>query len=226
MHEPLDNLTWHALTTVHEPFAEVDGGARRYHPDVSVFAGAARLDDQAWSDLAALAGPGQPLFLFQGERPEPPAGWVVDGGGIGNQLVADDVAVVADAGAVRLGAHDVEDMLALVEVTRPGPFRPRTVELGSYWGVRGDDGRLLAMAGERMRVPGWTEISAVCTHPDARGRGLAAALTARVAQGILERGDGAVLHVAEGNDGARRVYERLGFTFRRQVHFALLRPPG
>ncbi|MCU1486498.1 MAG: acetyltransferase [Actinomycetia bacterium] len=225
MSELLDNAAWHALTTVHEHHAVVVGRARRYHPDVSVFAAVETIDEEAWADLAELAGPGEPITLFKGEIPEPPAGWGVDFRAVGNQMTTDDVAHGPDVGAVRLGADDVDDMLELIEETKPGPFRPRTVELGTYWGVR-DQGRLVAMAGERIRVPGWTELSAVCTHPTARGRGLAAALSTRVARGILERGEQPVLHVADGNDGARRVYERLGFTLRRQVHFAILRAPG
>jgi ribosomal protein S18 acetylase RimI-like enzyme len=225
MSDLLDNVPWHALTTLQEPYALAVGRARRYHPDVSVFAGVESLDDQAWSDLATLAGPGGPVVLFRAERAEPPHGWVVDVDIVGNQMVAADVVEGPDIGATRLGAEDVDDMLELVDLTKPGPFCPRTVELGTYWGVR-DDGRLVGMAGERMKLPGWTEISAVCTHPDARGRGLAAALSARVARGILERGERPFLHVSDGNDGARRVYERLGFELRRQVHFAILRAPG
>jgi predicted GNAT family acetyltransferase len=164
------------------------------------------------------------VVLFQGERPEAPAGWTEVARAVGNQMTAAVIAEVDEAPAVRLGAADVPAMLELIEATRPGPFRPRTVELGDYWGVR-DGGRLVAMAGERLRVPGWTELSAVCTHPGARGRGLAAALSAQVVRGILGRGDQAVLHVADGNDGARRLYERLGFSLRRQVHFAVLQVP-
>ena len=105
----------------------------------------------------------------------------------------------------------------------PGPFAPRTIELGGYVGVV-EDGRLLAMAGERMAVPGHTEVSGVCTHPDARRRGYGAALTAHVAAGIQARGETPFLHVVAGNDGARRVYEQLGFTHRCDVGFAGVRP--
>ena len=115
-------------------------------------------------------------------------------------------------------------MLALVELTRPGPFAVRTVDLGGYVGVFDGD-RLVAMAGQRLAPPGFREISAVCTHPDFRGRGLAAGLTALVARGILERGERPFLHHASDNDPARRVYETLGFQFRRQVVFAALGAP-
>ena len=120
---------------------------------------------------------------------------------------------------------DVGEALALVELTRPGPFAERTIEMGRYWGHLDAGNRLLAMAGERLHLDGHTEISAVCTHPEARGQGLAAALTRHVARAILERDETPFLHVAEGNDGARRVYERLGFRRRRTVEFAYLETP-
>ena len=116
-------------------------------------------------------------------------------------------------------------MVALVELTKPGPFLPRTVDLGGYEGVFDDDGRLVAMTGRRMQLDGWSEVSAVCTHPDVRGRGLAAALTHRVATAIRADGAEAFLHVAEDNHTARRVYERLGFVTRRMVDFAAYRTP-
>ncbi len=116
-------------------------------------------------------------------------------------------------------------MLALVELTQPGPFRPRTIELGHYFGIF-EDGALVAMAGERLQTPEFTEVSAVCTHPSARGRGLAAALSHRVATGILARGQTPILHVALTNVGARRVYERLGFVVRRELEFVAVETPA
>ena len=110
-------------------------------------------------------------------------------------------------------------------LNRPGPFRPRTIELGNYYGIY-EDGALVAMAGERLQTPEFTEVSAVCTHPDARGRGLAAALSHRVATGILARGQTPILHVAQANVGARRVYERLGFVVRRDLEFVAVETPA
>jgi predicted GNAT family acetyltransferase len=120
---------------------------------------------------------------------------------------------------------DVGEMLALVELARPGPFLARTIELGDYAGVF-DGERLVAMAGERMRLPGFTEISAVCTHPDARGRGLGTALTHYVARAILDRGETPILHVRRDNHDAIRVYQRLGFTVTRAIDFVWYRAPG
>jgi predicted GNAT family acetyltransferase len=133
--------------------------------------------------------------------------------------------VPLDAPIVGLDGGHVGQMLELVELTQPGPFRPRTVEMGNYYGVFEDD-RLVAMAGERLQTPHFTEVSAVCTHPAARGRGLATALTRHVATGIIERGRTPILHVAEQNESARRVYERLGFVVRARPEFVAARTPG
>jgi ribosomal protein S18 acetylase RimI-like enzyme len=225
MSAELDNAAWHALTTVHADRAEVVGGARRYPTDVCPFNAVEELDEGSWADLAKLAGPGGTSVLFRAEDVEVPPGWSLEYAAIGNQLVLDSLVEVPEIEAEPLGEGDADDMLELIAATKPGPFLPRTVTLGEYWGVR-DGGRLVAMAGERVRLPGWTEVSAVCTHPDARGRGLAASLTQRVVRGIQARGEVPLLHVAEGNDGARRIYERLGFRFRTQVRFLILRAPS
>ena len=221
----LDNVAWHALTTVQAEFAQTVGAAARFDPDVSVFAGLADDGEQAWADLAALVGPGGVAVLFGGEVPgTAPAGWPVHATGVGHQMVLDELAPVTLPDSRPLGPEDVEAMTELVELAQPGPFRPRTIELGDYHGVV-EDGRLVAMAGERQKLPGFTEISAVCTHPDARRRGLGAAMTAQVAQGILDRGETPFLHLTDDNHPARRVYEALGFRFRREVRILVTGPP-
>jgi predicted GNAT family acetyltransferase len=110
-------------------------------------------------------------------------------------------------------------MLELVRRTEPGPFFPRTIELGRYLGFRSADGALIAMAGERLQPTGWTEISAVCTDPAHRGRGLADRLIRAVAAGVRQRGDQPFLHVAGSNVGAVRLYERMGFVIERDIYF-------
>jgi predicted GNAT family acetyltransferase len=140
-------------------------------------------------------------------------------------MVAGDLAPAAEVDSRPLTTDDVPQMLALVELAKPGPFLPRTIDLGSYFGVFDDD-QLVAMAGERIHLPGYTEVSAVATHPDHRGHGLAAALTRHVAAGIAGRDEVAFLHVVDTNVNAIRVYERLGFTTRVMVDFVILRTPA
>jgi ribosomal protein S18 acetylase RimI-like enzyme len=142
----------------------------------------------------------------------------------GVQLVATSLRARPDPAARRLGHDDVPAMLDLVRRTEPGPFRPRTIDLGRYLGIH-RDGVLVAMAGERLRPPGWTEISAVCTDPVYRGQGLATRLVRAVAAGILDRGDTPFLHTSAANTTAIRLYESLGFTLRRNLMFRLLRTP-
>ncbi|MFH7594680.1 GNAT family N-acetyltransferase [Streptomyces racemochromogenes] len=221
----LDNPVWAALTGPHRAFAEYSGsGAARYLPAANPFAAVSDpADPAAWADLAALVGPGREVWLTG--LPTPPAGWETVRCIPGVQLDGRAVRGEASAEAVRLGPDDVAEMTALVELTEPGPFLPRTVELGTYLGIR-REGRLVAMAGERMRPPGWTEISAVCTHPDHRGQGLAAVLVRAVAAGIRARGDVPFLHAAADNTNAIRLYESMGFTLRREPVFIGLRTPA
>jgi ribosomal protein S18 acetylase RimI-like enzyme len=221
----LDNPVWAALTGPHARFAEVDGAAARYEADLTPFAALADdADPRAWADLATLIGPGRSALLT-GPALRAPDGWEVLGADEGVQLV--DVAVEAepDAEAVLLGDSDFADMLDLVTRTRPGPFLPRAMELGAFLGIR-RDGKLIAMAGERIQPPGWTEISAVCTDPDHRGQGLAARLVRAVAAGIRGRGDTPMLHAAATNVGAIRLYQALGFEPRTRTRFAVVKAPS
>jgi ribosomal protein S18 acetylase RimI-like enzyme len=221
----LDNVAWHALTSVQAGFAQTVGGAARFDPEVSVFSALAANGAASWRDLAELVGADGVAVLFGGEVPAAaPDGWTVRAHGIGHQMLLDRLTAVPLPDSRPLGPTDVEAMTALVELAQPGPFRPRTVELGDYHGVFAD-GRLVAMAGERQKVPGYTEISAVCTHPSARRRGLGAAMTARVAQGILDCGETPFLQLTHDNHAARRVYEALGFRFRREVRILVAEPP-
>ena len=224
---PLDNAVWWALGDRQRHLARTHGRARAYREEVSVFAAVDSFDDGSWADLAALVGPGGTGALSRSSVPDPlPAGWTEELRGRGRQMVLGREPMVDDDVAIRrLEEHDVPGMLELVAATRPGPFGPRTVETGRYWG-HVEDGRLLAMAGERLALDGWTEISAVCTAPEARGRGLASALTGHVAAAILERGGTPFLHVAVSNEPARRLYDHLGFTERRLIEFVVLSPPG
>ncbi|MGW7202298.1 GNAT family N-acetyltransferase [Streptomyces sp. NPDC054837] len=220
----LDNPALASLTGPHAHFAERRGRVVRYPLDVSPWLALPdEPDADDWADLAALAGPGAEVPL-PGYRGEVPDGWEITARIDGVQLVDDGVAAAPEPEAVRLGPADVTEILDLVDRTRPGPFLPRTIEMGTYLGIR-RGGALVAMAGERLHPPGWTEISAVCTDPAFRGEGLATRLIHAVAYGIRERGETPFLHTAAGNTGAIRLYESLGFRLRRRTAFAAARVP-
>ena len=224
--EVLDNPAWHSLAGRHAALSEGGDRVRRYRPDVSIFAAVADWDDpRVWDDIVELVGPDAD-FPFTGRRLDPPPGWRLAASGVGVQLVETPALAPAwDGEVVRLGEADVPEMLDLVARTKPGPFLPRTHLLGTYLGLR-HHGRLVAMAGERLQPAGWTEISAVCTDPQLRGRGLASRLVLAVAAGIHDRGERALLHAAATNVDAIRLYEQLGFTLRRRTTFGALRTPA
>ncbi|MEM8923970.1 MAG: GNAT family N-acetyltransferase [Actinomycetota bacterium] len=220
--EVLDNLPWHALTGPQAQFAQGDGRALRFPRTISPFCATERLDADGWRALVDLVGPGRAMVLFQAgidRLPEnvteivriPTLQMVADGVAPTTLEPADDIAIEP------LGDDDADAMVALTALTEPGPFFAETHRLGTYLGVR-ENGRLIAMAGERLRADGVAEISAVCTHPDARRRGLAAALTKAMVDEIRGRDALPLLHVATANTGAIAVYEQLGFRIRSEIH--------
>lgn len=221
----LDNPTWHSLAGPHASFAIGDDLVRRYPSDVAPFVAVRTWEDpRVWNALVELVGPDAEIGLSATDE-LPPEGWEILGRGEGVQLVQTEaLSPRPDGEAVVLGVADVPEMLALVERNEPGPFRPRTHELGRYVGFR-REGKLIAMAGERLHPEGWTEISAVATDVEHRGQGLASRLVLDVAFHIQERGDRALLHAAATNAGAIAVYERLGFTLRRRTTFSFVRTP-
>lgn len=221
----LDNPAWESLVGPLSHLAVRVGGAARFPPDVSPFAAVRDLrDPEVWGDLAEVVGPAADVVVT-GPAVDAPAGWRVVEQGEGVQFVATSLRTAADDEAVRLGPDDVPEMLALVARTQPGPFEPRTIELGSYLGIR-RRGRLVAMAGERLRPPGWVEVSGVCTDARYRGQGLATRLVRAVGQGIRDGGREVFLHTAATNETAIRLYTSIGFTLRRRTTFALVRTPG
>jgi ribosomal protein S18 acetylase RimI-like enzyme len=226
--EPLDNPVWHALTGPQAEFSEGSSLALRYQSDVAVFA--ALPDDvgpDAWNALAQLVGPGGTAVLFRPAAVTVPGEWVITLRMNSLQMVATEPIGEPDDTFVRLGASDVGEMLSLVERTRPGPFAPRTVELGTYLGRREEPGnRLLAMAGERVHPAGYTELSAVCTDAEARKVGLATRLVRAVAAGIEGRAETPILHVLAENHAAIRVYEALGFATRAAFETLIVQAPS
>jgi ribosomal protein S18 acetylase RimI-like enzyme len=220
----LDNAVWHALRTRQAHFAESDasGHAIRFDREVAFFGAVDEIDAESWEAQTELAGPEGFTMFFRDEVPPPPPGWEEVFRGPTWQMVARDLKPVPDVSPVPLGPEDAEEMLALVQLTEPGPFFPRTHEMGTYVGVK-REGRIVAMAGERLKVPGWTEVSAVCTHPDAQRQGLGAALTLWMARSIRDTGDEAFLHVLEHNENALRLYQALGFEIRRKVQAVVVK---
>lgn len=227
----LDNPVWHALTGTHATVAQRSGSAARYVPDVAVFAALA--DDTtpaAWDALATLVGPGAMAFLVRPDLAVPES-WTERTSAPCRQMWLRDPNAPAERPAdptsplVALGAADVAEMLALVHRTRPGPFVTRTVELGTYLGIR-DRGQLVAMAGERLHPPGFTEISVVCTDPAYRGQGLASRLVAGLVSGIRARDETPFLHLTVDNDAAHRVYAALGFETRTFLSVVGVQAPG
>jgi ribosomal protein S18 acetylase RimI-like enzyme len=227
---PLDNVIWQALSSRQADFAQGAGGALRFVPEVGPLAGFATPEAADFEALAELATTGDiALFLDAPFKPRP--GWNVVYGAPLVQMVWDkDEArgITKNAlesektnGVEVLSAGDSGAMIELTQLTKPGPFGARTHELGSFFGVR-RGGSLAAMAGERLKVPNYTEVSAVCTHPDHTGKGYAALLMRRVMWGILDRGETPFLHSRADNTRAIRLYERLGFRQRLAGHFVVL----
>jgi ribosomal protein S18 acetylase RimI-like enzyme len=210
----LDNPAYAALCGPHERFAQVCGRARRYLSDVAPFLALPTPPSaQDWRDAASLVAPGTFVAGRYGGA-ELPDGWRAVQAFDLVQMVEERVTGVDCSEAITLGAADVPEMLELVAQTEPGPFLQRTIELGDYLGIR-RDGALVAMAGERFHLDGWTEISAVCTKPDHRGQGLASRLMGALIAGIQRRSERVFLHVMSTNTGAIRLYEELGFRVRQ-----------
>lgn len=233
--DQLENPAWGALTGSGQALGRRSGLAAKFDTEVSPFgAFAGRATRAHWDDMARLLGPADEVALIVSDRRSfvPPDEWEVLMDLSGVQMMAGPRqgrwsapgAPVPDDTPVQLGPEEVDEMLELVSLTRPGPFLSRTVEFGGYQGIR-RQGQLVAMAGERLHPPGYTEISAVATHPDHRRQGLAELLVRSVAEGILGRGETPMLHAAVDNVNAIRLYEAMGFTRSRTLSFVVLRSP-
>lgn len=220
MDHPLDRPIWHALTTRQAHLAQGEGRALRFRQDHALFAASPDNSPESLAALGALIAASGPAILFQ---PGIPPGTIATKAAIGVQMVAGAVAAPAGFDFLELGDADAPEMLALATLTQPGPFFTQTHRLGDFVGIR-DQGRLVAMAGERLRVSGHTEVSGVCTHPDFRGKGLAGNLIRIVASRILARGEQPFLFSYADNHGAIALYETLGFRMRREMPVAFVAP--
>jgi predicted GNAT family acetyltransferase len=214
----LANPAWHSLRGPLSDFSESspDGRAMRFQTDVSFFAGVDEINSASWTAQAELVGREGISVLFRENIPSAPDGWTELFRHPCFQMIATNLPKAPPLDATLLGAADADEVMALVELTDPGPFLPRTLEIGNFLGVR-KAGRLVAMAGRRFHLPGYGEISSVCSHPDVRRQGLGEALTLIVANQIHEAGETAILHVLESNENAIALYRRLGFEVSRTV---------
>ena len=234
----LDNPIWSALSTEHASLARGDEQARRYPPDIGPLSGIPYQSRESYDALRFLAGSGV-VVLFSVDPLRIPSEWKTIREGPIVQMIRTPATFAAagapdlrlDAQKLRveegillrqLSAADAPAMVALAELTEPGPFRQRTIELGNFYGIL-HRGRLLAMSGKRMHLPGLVEVSGVCTHPDARGRGYAAHLMSLVIAEIEEEGKIPFLHAFADNP-AIRLYQRLGFELRQNFNFAVIAP--
>ena len=226
MSHPLDRPIWTSLAGRQQPLALGDDRARRFDPAFGVFAAAADRSPDSRTALVELVRAHGEAALVEAQRPDVPAGLEVISEAVLWQMQATkDLTILGPAFDWEpLGEADAPQILALATLTRPGPFYARTHQLGEFVGVK-HDGRLVAMAGERMKPTGFTEVSGVCVHPDYRGHGYAAGLMSLVAGKILARGETPFLHVYDHNAPAIAIYEALGYRLRREMQMLMVRTP-
>jgi predicted GNAT family acetyltransferase len=220
----LDRPVWSSLSTVQLDLSVGDDLARRYKTGINRFAAARDDSEAALQALARLVQPSDQVFILQVPPITLPSTLAAIRTAKGVQMIAPSPVAAPLGGAediIALSEPDAAEMLALATLTEPGPFLPLTYRMGHFFGIR-VDGRLAAMAGERFRFPGNTEVSGVCTHPDFRGRGFAKRLSRYIAANIAARGDTAFLHAWKSNHSAIALYEALGFQWRCDVNVAVV----
>lgn len=221
----LDNPIWFSLASRHRHIARRESGAARYPADFAPFLGVAEAGAIAGETLAALV-PADDTVLLLGVAPRVPAGWRLEAfADLAQMICTRTLEIIDGPDIVALEERHRADVLALTALVYPHYFRPRTMEMGRYFGIY-SDGRLAAMIGERMGTDGHTEMSAICTHPDFAGRGYARRLTAMLSNDTLARGRTPFLHFSHENTRAKRLYEQLGYRHRRDIGFwSLCREP-
>jgi len=220
--DPLDYPIWTALTTRQSALAEGGALARRYPVAMTPFAGLADQSAESFAALGALMSASDIAVLFTPDAVVAPDAYKILLAETGEQMMGTPADTPArDVEIVTLGADDVPAMMELTALTKPGPFSLRTHELGTFLGIR-VDGKLAAMAGERMKPGNFTEITAVCVHPDHRGRGFGQMLLSAVSRQIVARGEIPFLHVFSSNASAIALYRRQGMEIRRRLHVTVL----
>jgi ribosomal protein S18 acetylase RimI-like enzyme len=220
--DPLDRPIWSALSTRQQALAQGGGRALRFPPAMAPFADMADMSAESFAALGALMSPSEIAVLFTPDAVTAPPAFKTLLAETGEQMIGTPAeSAVPGVEAVALGAADVPAMIELTALTKPGPFGVRTHELGCFLGVR-INGQLVAMAGERMKPANYTEITAVCVHPDHRGRGYAQMLLGAVGRQIAARGEIPFLHVFTSNASAIALYRRQGMEVRGRLHVTVL----
>ncbi len=220
---PLDHPVWSALTTRQQALAEGGALARRYPAAIGPFAAISDMCARSFAALGELMSQSDIAVLFTADPVTAPDEFKILLAETGEQMLGTPAdSSLPGVEPVTLGAADVPAMMALTELTKPGPFNARTHELGTFLGVR-TDGQLVAMVGERMKTASYTEISAVCVHPDYRGRGYAQFLLGAISRQIVARGEIPFLHVFSHNGSAIALYRRQGMEIRRRLHVTVLK---
>jgi GNAT superfamily N-acetyltransferase len=207
----LDNIFWHCLSGPHARFATGVDHIRRYAPGFSPIIGSRDAGHPDFAAIEPFCAPGEPIYIDVWSGPAPD-GWEIEKDARMMKMIWDGPSPGDDVApdAVLLGPEHATQAVELTRLTNPGPFGIRTPELGDYFGYF-EDGRLIAMAGERTEAPGLREVSGICTHPDFQGRGLARRLTLKLIHRHSQRGLRTYLHVMTHNTGARHLYAKMGF---------------
>jgi predicted GNAT family acetyltransferase len=222
----LDRPVWSALTTRQQALAEGDRLARRYPSSIVPFAASGADDAESLQALGRLVPAGESVFMLQADPIVLPPELIATVTAFGVQMVAEaPLPPVSDERVRQLTLDDAAEMFALASLTKPGPFSLKALSLGDFWGVK-INGRLAAMAGERMKQPGYSELSGVCSHPDFRGGGLGRLLSVFVSNRIMARGEAPYLHAYASNAAAIGLYESIGFRLRSEMHVAVVKRAG
>ncbi len=218
----LDRPVWNALNSKHAALSQGGSLAKRYAPSIHPFAASRDESPESLRGLAEIAAPGETLIFLQAGEFVPPPDFTITLTSFGVQMIAErHMPVIEDDRIAPLGERDAADMLELATLTKPGPFTLKALSLGDFWGIK-ENGRLIAMAGERLKQEGYTELSGVATHPDFQGKGLGRLMTLYVAGKIFAKSEQPFLHTYATNSIAIRLYESIGFKLRTRMNVAAI----